>query len=213
MMDNVPVGRGAVAGGVLLLALCAAADGSGSAERGLKNADTGMAAAVAARDPGRFRACLDPDAAFAGEGGVSRGPDAVVESWARLLAPGGPTLAWHPDRAHAAGSGDLGFTEGRYLWEFGKERAEGRYVTVWRRRGASGWRALFDHSLERGPPAGAVRVPASAARSRDGSLEAEVGSWSSRADSRAGTYLIVRRRGADGAWLVMVDSGAVQTSR
>ncbi len=199
--------------GLLAPSGCAASGESDSAELGLKLADTQMAAAVESRDPARFRACLDIDAVFAGGDGVSRGQAAVVEAWARLLAAGGPRLAWSPDRARAAGSSDLGFTEGHYRWESKGEKVEGQYVTVWRRRGEGGWLALFDHSLEPPPPAAAVRVPASVARSVDGSLQAEIGTWRTEADGGAGTYLKVRRRGADGAWSVLVDAGTRRQSR
>jgi len=56
------------------------------------------------------------------------------------------SLDWVPDRAQLARSGDFGYTTGPWLLtpkDAGAGAAEGRYLTVWR-RGADGWRVLFD---------------------------------------------------------------------
>jgi len=175
----------------------------------LMAADAAMSDAVASRDPERFRSSLDEDAVFGGRDGLARGRAAVGEAWAGLLAPGGPSLAWWPERGEASVSGDLGFTVGRYQLRGQAGTVEGRYLTVWRRDAAGAWRALFDHGLEAPPPAGAVRVPLAAASSREGDLEAAIGTWSAPGGGAAtGTYLVVRRRGADGTWVALVEAGA-----
>ncbi len=174
----------------------------------LMAADAAMSDAVASRDPDRFRSSLDEDAVFGGRHGLSRGRAAVGEAWAGLLAPGGPSLAWWPGSGEASVSGDVGFTVGRYELRAPARTVEGRYLTVWRRDAAGAWRALFDHGLEIPLPPGAVRAPVAVVQSRDGDLEAAIGTWSALGGGAAtGTYLAVRRRGPDGAWTVLVEAG------
>jgi hypothetical protein len=101
------------------------------------------------------------------------------------------------------------FTVGRYELRAPARTVEGRYLTVWRRDAAGRWRALFDHGLENPLPPGAVRAPVAVVQSRDGDLEAAIGTWSALDGWAAtGTYLAVRRRGPDGAWTALVETGA-----
>lgn len=61
------------------------------------------------------------------------------------------TLDWLPDRAQISADGDLGFASGPWIFEPRDpegRRVEGRYVTVWR-KGATGWRVIFDGGFGR----------------------------------------------------------------
>jgi ketosteroid isomerase-like protein len=60
------------------------------------------------------------------------------------------TLDWTPDWAGMAGDGVLGFASGPWLLTPAGDQPpiEGRYLTVWR-RGAAGWRVIFDGGFGR----------------------------------------------------------------
>lgn len=62
-------------------------------------------------------------------------------------------LAWHPAYAHAAMSGDLGFTTGpsQVMDSTGAVQGYGNYVTVWR-RGAEGWKWVVDLGISNPGP-------------------------------------------------------------
>ena len=63
------------------------------------------------------------------------------------------TLDWLPDLAQISAAGDLGFASGPWVLEPRDpegRRVEGRYVTVWK-KGAAGWRVLFDGGFGRRP--------------------------------------------------------------
>jgi ketosteroid isomerase-like protein len=190
------------AGAALALLLLAAAPAPE-----LEAIDAAWDAAVAARDQAAFLSRVAADAVFAG-GALRVGRDAIREGWSRYLTPGGPTLRWRPTGSGIAPSGDLGWTVGEasYAWkEKGVPPSPVRYVTVWAKDEQGRFRAVLDGSLE--PPAGrgAIRKPVRTVTSRDGTLEATLGTWS-RGDGReAGTYLLIRERTAEG-WRTVVES-------
>jgi ketosteroid isomerase-like protein len=78
------------------------------------------------------------------------------------------TLDWAPDWVGMAADGALGFATGPWqLTPAGTDApaVEGRYLTVWRRDGAT-WRVVFDGGFGRRP--GATPQPAEAGAGRDG---------------------------------------------
>jgi len=181
-----------------------------AAEEAVRAADVALDRAAGARDAVAFGALLEDDAIFAARR-VSRGRAAVVEAWTPFLTAGGPRLRWAPARAFVASSGDLAVTTGKWVLETeGKDgkpgRAEGEYVTVWRRAREGQWRVLLDASLE--PAAklgeGLARTPVRSVASEAGDLEATLGTWT-RGDDE-GAYLVVRRRARGGASKAVVDS-------
>lgn len=176
---------------------------------GARAADVALDAAVAVHDRGAFLRLVCADAMFGGRARLSEGREAVAEAWARLLEAGGPSLRWAPERSHAARSGDLAVTTGR--WSFRSEggEARGEYVTVWRREGA-GWCALLDLGMEPADALGALlREPVRSARSSAGDLETEMGRFRTAPQGRdaavEGAYLTVRRRVGE-AWETVLDS-------
>jgi ketosteroid isomerase-like protein len=171
--------------------------------------DTWWDSAVAARDEAAFLSRVAEDSVFSG-GSLQVGRAAIREKWSRYFAPGGPTLRWKPTGSGMAASGDLGWTVGEatFAWkEKGVAPSPGRYVTVWAKDGGGRWMAVLDASLE--PPAGkpAARRSARTVTSRDGTLEASIGTWErgQGAGREAGTYLVVREK-RGGRWVVLVDS-------
>jgi ketosteroid isomerase-like protein len=173
----------------------------------LEAIDVAWDAAVAARDQAAFLSRVAPDSVFAG-GALQVGRDAILEGWARFLTPGGPTLRWKPTGSGIAPSGDLGWTVGEasYAWkEKGVAPSPVRYVTVWAKDERGRFLAVLDASLV--PPAEgpAVRKAVRTVTSRDGTLEASLGTWS-RGDGReTGASLVIRERTGEG-WRTVVES-------
>ena len=171
--------------------------------------DADWDAAVAARDEKGFLSRVAEDAVFVG-GTLQVGRAAIREKWSRYFVPGGPTLRWKPTDSGLAASGDLGWTIGdaSYAWkDKGVGPSPGRYVTVWAKDPGGRWMAVLDGSLEPAPPAPSTRKALRTVTSRDGTLEASVGTWE-RGEGAArttGTFLVVKERRA-GAWRTLLDS-------
>jgi len=188
--------------------LLAAFLGAGPASE-LVAVDAAWDAAVAARDQAGFLSRVAPDAVFAGAA-LQVGREAIREKWARYLADGGPTLRWRPTDSGLAASGDLGWTTGEAVFEWkarGVAPSPGRYVTVWSKDASGRWMAVLDSSLEPASPEKAERRVVRTIVSRDGSMEASIGTWEwgDGPSRKAGTFLLVRER-VGGAWHPVVDS-------
>ena len=124
---------------------------SDEAREEMRQADIALDLAAAEKDLDRFTDLIDQDAVFYGSQEIHEGRAAVVQNWAQLFEPDGPTtLRWQPMDAEIARSGDLGYTRGQYqLTTVGEDgsttRASGSYVTIWRRSNEDGrWRAVLD---------------------------------------------------------------------
>jgi ketosteroid isomerase-like protein len=175
----------------------------------LEAVDAAWDAAVAAKDQATFLSRVAPDAVFAGAS-LLVGRDAIREGWARFFAASGPTLRWRPTGSGLAASGDLGWTVGDAVFEWkekGLAPTPGRYVTVWAKDGNGRWMAALDGSLEPAPGTPATRKAARTLTSRDGSVEASIGTWKrgKGPDRRTGIFLLVRER-RDGAWRAVVET-------
>lgn len=182
----------------------------------LRGADTAFARSVSDRDEGAFRTFLGEDAIFVGSTGLLQGREAVVARWRRFLEKDGPSLRWAPTGGDGAGSGDLGWTVGSARFE-GKDAAgkpvarDSTYLTVWARRGGGPWQVAMDMELAPAERAGPMhRSPVRTLTSRDGTLEASMGTWSHSGVSgvRGGAFLTVRERSTAG-WRVVHDSAVV----
>lgn len=83
-------------------------------------------------------------------GGVEQvGPAAAESAVAPMLAQHGDRFTWWPDTAVVAGSGDLGYTLGRYAIvgagdQAGDTIARGHYVTVWQKQSDGSWKIAVD---------------------------------------------------------------------
>jgi ketosteroid isomerase-like protein len=174
--------------------------------------DAAWGATLPAGDPEAFLARVAQDAIFA-SARILAGREEVWSSWRRFFEKGGPTLRWTPTDGGMAPSGDLGWTVGSFRFE-GRTTAgdalvsEGRYASVWSRGSDGPWLVALDGGLEApGASAGAPRRILRTLASRDGSLEASMGTWE-RAGPEApvrGAWLSVRQRSTAG-WRVVVES-------
>jgi ketosteroid isomerase-like protein len=182
----------------------------------LRGADAAFARSVSDRDEEAFRGFLAEEAIFVGARGLLQGRETVVARWRRFLDKDGPSLRWAPTGADGAASGDLGWTVGNARYE-GKDAAgkplvdDSRYLTVWARRPGGPWQVVMDMELSPAERAGPMhRSPVRTLTSRDGALEASVGTWSHSgvAGNRSGAFLTVRERSGTG-WKVVHDSAVV----
>ena len=175
----------------------------------LASLDAEWSAMVARKDQAAFLSRVAPDAVFSG-GDLQVGREAIRDKWARYFADGGPTLGWRPTDSGLAASGDLGWTVGDAVFEWkekGLDPSPGRYVTVWVKDASGRWMASLDASLEPASGKQAKRNTVRTLTSRDGSMEASIGTWE-RVEGEArtsGTFLVVREK-TGGAWRVIQDS-------
>ena len=115
----------------------------------LLEADRAFSAAVAEGGADAWAAWFAADGAMVQEGvGEVRGRATIREFMAALDDPG-VSLQWEPDRADIARSGDLGWTTGHYVSasvaaDGTPRRAEGIYVSIWRRQADGGWKVVMD---------------------------------------------------------------------
>ncbi len=173
--------------------------------------DAAWAWSMARGDADGFRSLVAGDAVFAGRR-LLEGLDEIWAAWKAFFAEGGPTLRWAPARGEAAGSGDLAWTTGR--WRLGRRgsdgkpaASEGRYLTVWARDERGAWRVALDGGLEPAEALGEIeRVAVRRHVSRDGTLEAALGTWrqEGRPGGRSGAWIRVRRR-SGGEWKTVLD--------
>ncbi|MBV9127493.1 MAG: DUF4440 domain-containing protein, partial [Verrucomicrobia bacterium] len=103
-----------------------------------------------------FLAFLADDAIELPDGGKPVLGKAAISANLKRLDEHGTTLDWHPTRAEAAVSGDLGYTFG--TWELRlKNRTEplaaGNYTTVWKKTADGLWKVVLDigNQSKRGP--------------------------------------------------------------
>jgi uncharacterized protein (TIGR02246 family) len=102
---------------------------------------------------------IEKSAAFFGEQGsmlvpntpILTGREAIAKFIARSFATKDYKIAWRPNKADVARSGELGYTSGRYELSFkdasGKAIADrGKYLMVWKKQGDGRWSVLFDIS-------------------------------------------------------------------
>ena len=111
-----------------------------------------FADSVARHDTAAFADHVDPDAVFDAAGDApTRGRDAVVAAWRRVIAGEGVTLAWYPEHT-AAGNGAaarVAWSSGPFLMTVddgkgGTRRVVGTYRSVWRLGDDGRWRVLYD---------------------------------------------------------------------
>jgi ketosteroid isomerase-like protein len=120
-----------------------------SAKEALLAADRAFAAETAKHGAdGWADAFLENGVMFPGSGRVD-GREAIRRRMQIAFAPERPRLVWEPAEAVVAGSGDLGYTLGR--WRSVKPGggadsvlAEGNYVSVWRKDPDGAWRVAVD---------------------------------------------------------------------
>jgi ketosteroid isomerase-like protein len=125
--------------------------------------------AVRAADAAWLKAFTDRDidksVALCDEHGSMLVPNAPIatgrKAIAKLIAAGFAMrdykLAWHPNKAGVARSGELGYTSGKYKVSFkdatGKTISDnGKYLMVWKKQADGAWKVLFDMNNSDLPP-------------------------------------------------------------
>lgn len=177
--------------------------------------DAAWAWTMARGDGEGWRALVGDDALFAGRS-LLRGRDEVWGGWKGFFAEGGSAIRWTPEGGGVAGSGDLAWTTGRYqLTRKGSDgkpaTSEGQYLTVWSRDSGGAWRVALDSALKPAEGAGsAERAALRSLASKDGTLEAAMGTWTQAGPSgaRKGAWITVREM-AGGGWKARFD-GAIE---
>ncbi len=152
----------------IVLALTVACSGEGAGvdvkvNVDVKNADVALAAAMqtdrdfsamAQEKPmaEAFATYMDAiDGKMISPGAVTQGEAAIRDAFKDW--PADLKMSWAPDMGHAAQSGDLAVTSGRWVRTRGdKTVAEGRYVTVWRKNGEGQWKGVIDVGNPDPPP-------------------------------------------------------------
>jgi ketosteroid isomerase-like protein len=137
---------------VAALANGPAAGAPAAGDAALLDADRALASATAERGLAGFLAGFAPDATVSRFGAPDLAGEAAIRAYlAPAFAAPGFAFTWEPEAAHAAASGDLGWTWGRYRVSAdgaaGAARLEeaGLYVRVWRRPRAAGpWQVVAE---------------------------------------------------------------------
>ena len=135
-----------------------AADPGAGGGQVLRDMEAKFGVAVAAKDSQAFLAFWAEDAAMFPPGEpVVVGKEKILAEWAPILTDPNASLTWSPDKVEIAGSGDLGYTYGRYRST--RKGADGqpiirngKYVTIWRKGTDGSWRVVVDLGTPSDPP-------------------------------------------------------------
>ena len=119
-------------------------------ERALRETDLAWAKAGAAKDLERTLSFLADDATeMAPNVPAATGKAALRKVWGDMFKQPGFAMTWEPTKVEVAGSGDLGYSIGRYQHKMqgrdGKPMLDhGKYVTVWKKQPDGSWKAIVD---------------------------------------------------------------------
>jgi ketosteroid isomerase-like protein len=119
----------------------AASDNAALAEQ-VKAAETAFAASMAARDIGAFGKYVSDEALFYGRVGVTRGKEAVIESWKGFFEGPKAPFSWAPESVEVLDSGTLALSTGAVRDPEGRQI--GTFNSIWRREADGKWRVIFD---------------------------------------------------------------------
>ena len=141
---------------VLLASAGAPAQKAGDTAAGVRAADAAWLKVFSAQD-------LDKSVAFFDEQGsmlvpnipIATGKKAVAKEIATSFAYG--SVVWHLNKAGVSRSGDLGYTNGTYIFTVKDPTAKpaidrGKYLTVWKKQPDGSWKVLFDMFSSDQPP-------------------------------------------------------------
>jgi ketosteroid isomerase-like protein len=113
--------------------------------------EASFARSVERHDAAAFAEHVHPGAVFnAGDVAAERGREAVVASWAGIIAGEPLILRWRPGVVQIGGDPDIAVSRGPFILEDPRPGAAsrwrvGQFQSVWVRDRASGvWRVLFD---------------------------------------------------------------------
>ncbi len=139
--------------GVLLLLVCLvsnafamSAEEQAKLEAEVRAAETAFAKSMADRDPKAFATWGADDAVFCGRDNVTRGKQAVVDSWAGLFEGPNPPFSWQSEAAVVLESGTLALSYGPVFAADGKRF--GTFNSIWRREKDGSWKVIFDKGCD-----------------------------------------------------------------
>lgn len=192
----------------------------------LREADRAFFRATRERGLEGWLAAFATDAVVFPPAGEPRTGAAALRAYYAGLAFPPAGFCWEPEASGLAGSGDLGWTSGRWGSDLGGEaRWQGRYLSVWRKT-ASGWEVVADCGGETdvlrtlaglaGAPVAETREALGTLRSQDGSLTAVYSNWTALDDMGheiGGKHLALWRRLADGRQELAAEIGFPQAVR
>jgi ketosteroid isomerase-like protein len=115
-------------------------------EAEVRVAETAFAKSLADRDPAAFAKLVAEDAVFFGRDSVSRGKQAVVDSWAGLFEGPDAPFSWSSESAVVLDSGTLAFSYGPVYAKDGKRF--GTFNSIWRREKDGNWKVVFDKGCD-----------------------------------------------------------------
>ena len=115
-------------------------------EAEVRAAETAFAKTMADRDYKAFTTFVADDAAFFGRNVVTRGKQAVVESWAGLFEGPNPPFSWSSETAVVLDSGTLALSAGPVYGEDGQRF--GTFNSIWRRDKDGSWKVVFDKGCD-----------------------------------------------------------------
>ncbi|WP_133162307.1 YybH family protein [Hyphococcus luteus] len=134
--------------GFAFIALCAASPALAGPVEDMMAADRAFADMAKAEGvPAAFAAYAAEDVRMFPEGVQPyAGRDALIERFSAW--PDGAHLSWAPVEGMASGSGDFGFTWGRFVYtaegDAGPVEQHGKYVSVWRKTADGDWKFVAD---------------------------------------------------------------------
>jgi ketosteroid isomerase-like protein len=115
-------------------------------EAEVRAAETAFAKSMADRDPKAFAKLVADDAVFFGRDSVTRGKQAVVDSWAGLFQGPDAPFSWTSESAVVLDSGTLAFSYGPVYAKDGKRF--GTFNSIWRREKDGSWKVIFDKGCD-----------------------------------------------------------------
>ena len=131
----------------LLTASCSQqppADTRAANEAAIRDADIAWSKAAAAKQVDEVLSFYTDDASsFVDKGPIATGKQAIGDSW-RDLFNMGYAISWQPTKVEVAESGDLGYSQGTYEQKNDQTISKGKYVVVWKKDPAGGWKAVSE---------------------------------------------------------------------
>lgn len=115
-------------------------------ESEVRAAENAFAKTLADRDHKAFARFIAEDAAFFGRDDVSRGKQAVVDSWAGLFEGPNAPFSWRSELAVVLDSGGLALSSGPVFGSDGKQF--GTFNSIWRREKDGSWKVIFDKGCD-----------------------------------------------------------------
>lgn len=142
---------------IAIAAACGSAADPEAGRQALLDADSAFERTTAERGADGWASWFAEDGAMLVPGREISGRDEIRTAMAGSFADTSFSIMWKPDRAAVARSGELGYTVGRYTIRSGaaagRATRRGRYVTIWKKDAAGGWKVAVDLGVPDPAPA------------------------------------------------------------